>query len=113
MRPARPHTEPRRRAHRIHPICRTLYGRHSVRCNAVAPGVIDTPALREKCTPQLIDVFAQSTLLPRIGTADDVAEAVAFLASPRAAFITGQTLCVDGGFLAHVPQYAQLEAMDL
>ena len=86
----------------------TLYGRHGVRCNAVAPGVIDTPALRARCPEELIEIFAQSTLLPRIGTPADVAEAVAFLASDRAAFITGQTICVDGGFLAHVPQYAQL-----
>ncbi len=86
----------------------TLYGRFGVRCNAVAPGVIDTPALRARCPQELIDVFAASTLLPRIGTPQDVAEAVVFLASDRAAFITGQTLCVDGGYVIHVPHYAQL-----
>ena len=90
----------------------TLAGRFGVRCNAVAPGVIDTPALRARCPDDLVEVFAASTLLPRIGTPEDVAEAVVFLASDRASFITGQTLCVDGGFASHVPHYAQLLERD-
>jgi 3-oxoacyl-[acyl-carrier protein] reductase len=71
-------------------------GARGVRVNAVAPGYIDTPmtqALPEE-TRQLI---VEATPMKTIGAAQDVADAVVFLASPRARFITGVTLPVDGG----------------
>jgi NAD(P)-dependent dehydrogenase (short-subunit alcohol dehydrogenase family) len=49
-------------------------------------------------------------LTPRLGTPSDIAAAVVFLASDEAAFITGQTICVDGGLLAHAPYYADAVA---
>jgi 3-oxoacyl-[acyl-carrier protein] reductase len=69
-----------------------------VRVNAVAPGFIDTDMTRAMTE----DVFAErvaQTALGRPGTPADVAEAIAFLASDRAAFITGQVLGVDGGMV--------------
>ena len=45
-------------------------------------------------------------LTPRVGRPDDIAAAVVYLASDEAAFVTGQTLMVDGGMLAHQPFYA-------
>jgi NAD(P)-dependent dehydrogenase (short-subunit alcohol dehydrogenase family) len=75
-----------------------------VRVNAVAPGSVDTPMLRwaislDKNPEALMKVVNGMHPLGRIAQPREVAEAVAFLASPRASFITGATLVVDGGLL--------------
>ena len=68
-----------------------------VRCNAVAPGVVDTDMLAS--TPQAMkDTIAGGIPLKRIGQPDDLANAILFLASDAASYITGQCLQVDGGF---------------
>jgi NAD(P)-dependent dehydrogenase (short-subunit alcohol dehydrogenase family) len=77
------------------------WAEHGIRVNAVAPGRVDTlsraPSLAEPG-------YAQGALaripLKRFGTVDDVAGAVSYLASPQAAYITGQTLVLDGGLTA-------------
>lgn len=70
--------------------------RFNITVNAVAPGLIDTPALAA-LTPEARQQSLQEILLGRIGKPEDVAEAVAFLCSERARFITGETIRVDGG----------------
>ncbi len=70
-----------------------------VRVNAVAPGVTRTPALQRLTETQLADRLKRIPL-GRIGEPEDIANAVAFLASSEAAWITGQVLCVDGGISA-------------
>jgi NAD(P)-dependent dehydrogenase (short-subunit alcohol dehydrogenase family) len=81
------------------------HGKHNIRVNCVCPGDIDTPMLRSECVQLGED--AQSFMreaanrpLARIGTPEDVANAVLFLASPMSSWITGAALVVDGGGLA-------------
>ena len=67
-----------------------------VRVNAVAPGNIDTDMTRG-AGEEFIASVVQATPLKRLGTSEEVAEAVVFLASSKASFITGQVLILDGG----------------
>lgn len=71
-------------------------GRFAIRVNCVAPGCIDIERTRQE-TPDYAGTWGPITPLGRIGGVEDVANAVAFLASEQAEFITGQTLYVDGG----------------
>ena len=73
-------------------------GPSGIRVNCVAPGVIKTNML-SSFTEDDLKALADDTPLCRLGTPEDVAEAVVFLASEKASFITGQTLSVDGGFI--------------
>ena len=81
------------------------HGKHNIRVNCVCPGDVDTPMLRNECTQIGEDVQAfmreaANRPLARVGTAEDVANVVLFLASPMSSWITGTALVVDGGGLA-------------
>ncbi|MDV6212712.1 SDR family oxidoreductase [Rhodococcus erythropolis] len=80
----------------------TQYGRQNIRANSISPGIVVTPALL-KVAPQLVDSMAPTLLTGRLGTPENIASTVAFLASDDARYITGQNLCVDGGLFAHAP----------
>jgi 2-hydroxycyclohexanecarboxyl-CoA dehydrogenase len=74
--------------------------RYGITVNVVAPGPVDTPLLRKALDSggeRLLDAMKASTLVGRLGTPDEVAAAVVFLASRDASFITGETLGVSGG----------------
>ncbi|GAF47597.1 SDR family NAD(P)-dependent oxidoreductase [Rhodococcus wratislaviensis] len=72
-----------------------------VRVNAVAPGLAWNAFLAKIYSPEYVDQMAQQTPLGRAGTPQDIANAVAFLASDKASFITGEVLCVSGGYHLH------------
>lgn len=78
------------------------YGPSGIRVNTVLPGAIDTPMWRAEVATTTdyaaeIEASAQRTPLQRIGTPEDIAQAVLYLASDASSFITGQQLVVDGG----------------
>ncbi|KAI0015715.1 hypothetical protein F4780DRAFT_783923 [Xylariomycetidae sp. FL0641] len=77
------------------------YGRLGIRINAVCPGYVETPLLAEqmKVRPALGNV-ADGTSLGRLAAPDEIADAIAFLASPLASYMQGTAMVVDGGFTA-------------
>jgi NAD(P)-dependent dehydrogenase (short-subunit alcohol dehydrogenase family) len=89
----------------------TSHGRRGIRCNTVSPGLVMTAAARDNLPPQLHKIVAGETLTPYLGIPEDIANAVAFLASDDARYVTGHNLVVDGGTVAHVPGFAQFGEM--
>jgi NAD(P)-dependent dehydrogenase (short-subunit alcohol dehydrogenase family) len=89
----------------------TQYGSKGIRCNALVLGLIATPILKAVMPEPLREIFRDNKLVGRLGEPQDVAEMVAFLASDRSSFITGQLLPVDGGFYAHTPTTAPVLAL--
>jgi 3-oxoacyl-[acyl-carrier protein] reductase len=73
-------------------------GRYGIRVNAVAPGFVATEILKAM-PPKVLEAMVSRTPIGRMGEADDIAEAYAWLASDRAAFVTGTVLSVDGGLV--------------
>jgi len=72
---------------------------HGVRVNAISPGTIDTPFHEVFSTPEMIKNTIATIPLGRIGTPEDCAKVVAFLASDAASFVVGETIEVNGGQL--------------
>jgi len=75
------------------------YGAQGIRINAVSPGVIRTPGVEKyfEEQPKIAEGLKKAAVMNRLGEPQEIAEAVTFLSSDRASFITGQLLSVDGG----------------
>ena len=83
-------------------MTRTLareFASRAVTVNCVTPGFIETDMTKDLVQGEVREALLKQIPLGRIGSADDVAEAVRFLASPRSSYITGQVLRVNGGLL--------------
>ena len=82
-------------------------GPDQIRVNAVAPGVVDTALwARNRAIPGVIEEVEGQTPLGRWAEPEDIADVVAFLACPAARFITGETICVDGGMARTLDLYS-------
>lgn len=75
------------------------YGGKGIRINAVSPGVVRTPGVEKYFAeqPKIAEGLKRAAVMNRLGEPEEIAEAVVFLCSDRASFITGQILSVDGG----------------
>jgi NAD(P)-dependent dehydrogenase (short-subunit alcohol dehydrogenase family) len=88
----------------------TELGKQQVRVNAIAPGMIESHPEEGGLPDAFRQVMVANHLTPRLGTPDDIANAVLFLASDESTFVTGEILRVDGGVLAHQPYYSEMTA---
>jgi len=79
--------------------CALEYGADGIRCNAVSPGLVERPDIEESW-PDGVTRWQEKVPLGRMGAANDVADAVLFLLSPAARWISGTNLLVDGGMSA-------------
>ncbi len=82
----------------------TAFGRKNIRCNAVAASMVLTPLLKSFIPEPLLKLNEDATLTPLLGTPEDIARIMTFLASDDARCLTGQSIQADGGTtaLAHI-----------
>ena len=78
------------------------YAAAGIRVNAICPGVIDTEMVRRytRAAPEMEATLTASEPVGRMGTPEEIADAVLWLARPGSTFVTGQAIAVDGGFVA-------------
>lgn len=92
----------------LHQLTREVaatYGRNNIRCNAVVPGAVLTERGRKTLPPDIFQLFATETVLPRLAEPEDIANVAVFLASEASAMITGQAITVDGGMMTKLPYW--------
>jgi NAD(P)-dependent dehydrogenase (short-subunit alcohol dehydrogenase family) len=92
----------------LHQLTREVaatYGRNNIRCNAVVPGAVLTERGRKTLPPDIFQLFATETALPRLAGPQDIANVAVFLASDASAMITGQAIAVDGGMMIKLPYW--------
>ena len=80
------------------------YAKYNIRCNAVLPGMTATDSVKESLNDEFKKSFLSHIPLNRIGTPEDIANAVYFFASDKSAYITGSVLEVSGGYHLGTPQ---------
>ncbi|MEU4344383.1 SDR family oxidoreductase, partial [Nocardia sp. NPDC023852] len=91
----------------VHNLAQTLAAElapKGIRVNSVSPGYIETPSYRDNVSAEAQAAAVAAVAAGRLGTSENVADAVAFLASDEASYINGQDLLVDGGLIAAIPE---------
>lgn len=86
----------------------TQCGHQGIRCNTLSPGMILTPAVARACPQEIQDEVRSHSPVDRLGAPEDLARAALFLASDDSAYVSGQTISVDGGQLSHLPHFAYM-----
>jgi len=89
----------------------TLYGKQGIRCNAICPGLTLSNTAKRILPEAAKDIFLKHTLTPYLGAPEYLANAILFLASDQAAFVTGVVMSVDGGLLQHQTYSADMAAL--
>ncbi|GGY75914.1 SDR family NAD(P)-dependent oxidoreductase [Streptomyces nitrosporeus] len=87
------------------------YGPQGIRCNAVAPGTVMTPALLDNLPAEVIESLKGYNSLPYLGAPEDIGHTMVFLASDESRYLTGQLLVVDGGMTSQSPAAPGRRAM--
>ena len=79
------------------------WAEHHIRVNAVAPGYINTELVEKNVARGVVDIegVTRRTPMKRLGTADEVASVLVLLASDQMSFVTGETIGIDGGWVAN------------
>lgn len=77
-----------------------FYAKDKIRINAMCPGYTETPLLKSAAATGVMDGEVEKTPMGRFGTMEEIADCIAFLASPMSSFMTGAGLVADGGFTA-------------
>jgi NAD(P)-dependent dehydrogenase (short-subunit alcohol dehydrogenase family) len=86
----------------------TQYGKQGIRCNVVSPGLIETQNVKDNLPQGQLDRIERHKLTPYLGAPEDIAAAVAYLASDDARFVTAQIHVVDGGIIDHMPYFSEV-----
>lgn len=81
----------------------TQEGENNIRCNAIAPSVVETPATQTAFSDEVRAAYLKTNAVQRLGTPSDIANAVLYLASDESGYMTGHTMYLDGGCMAHQP----------
>ncbi len=85
----------------------TQHGPEGIRANAIAPGLVLTPAAADNLPAAHRDVLADQILVPHFADPGDIARLVVYLSSDESRYVTGQAIAIDGGMSAHQPTYAE------
>lgn len=80
----------------------TGFGKQGIRCNAVCPGPVMNREQGKQWPAEMQAAYRDHVLTPDVGTPDELAELITFLASDKGAFVTGQVISADGGFTSHM-----------
>jgi NAD(P)-dependent dehydrogenase (short-subunit alcohol dehydrogenase family) len=87
----------------------TTYGPKGVRCNSILPGLVMTPLAEANTGSAQRKIWERNIRSNHLGVPTEIGSVVVFLASDDASYVNGQSICVDGGLMSHVPHLAQFE----